>query len=431
MSRQQNRRDFVKMTAAAAIGATVASPFVLRKAWAAAPIKIGHLNTFSGPAASVGEQGRWGLMVAVDRINKAGGINGRKIEIIERDDAFKPGQAVREAEKLILQNEVDIITGVSSSGICVQLAPLVERYKTLFILGTGCETTNLTGGKAKKCPKYVFRPYNSTKCQAIAMAPWALKNGIKSATGLYLDFAWGQSVAFDFRDEFKRLGGTWIEPVAAPLSTTDYLPFVSRINQDADALVMGVFGGHAIKSLLAAAEIGLTKKMKILGPASLSDTNTIEQQGKSAIGGFYLHRYPAVNKLKGTPFDDKANHDFRREILTRSKGVLPSGFSQAQFTGMNLIKQAMTAVKYQDKKEDTAKMIAWLEGGGGSTPYGPGRLLKQGRDFPQGDVYLRSTDHQGFVHFYMATVDDNLHYKIVGDRVDMKTTIYPSKFDRC
>ncbi len=427
MAKGRNRRDFLKLSAASAVA--LSAPAVLSRAWAVAPIKIGHLNAFSGPAASIGEQGKWGLMASINRINKAGGINGRKLEIIHRDTAFKPGQAVREAEKLILQNEVDVITGVGSSGICVQLAPLMERYKTLFLLGTGCETTNLTGGKVKKCPKYVFRPYNSTKCQAIAMAPWALANGIKSATALYLDFAWGQSVAFDFRDEFVRLGGTWIEPVAAPLSTTDYLPFVSRVNQDADALVFGVFGGHAIKSLLAAQDVGITKKMKILGPASVCDTNTVEQQGSSAVGGFYLHRYPAVHDLKGSPFDDEANHSFRREITAQSKGVLPSGFTQAQFTGMNLIKQAMTAVKYQDKKEDTPKLISWLEGG--STPMGPGRLLKQGTDFPQGDIYLRGSDHQGFVHFYMGTVDEKLHFQIVGDRVDMKTTMYPSKFKSC
>lgn len=426
--RKSTRRDFLKLAAAGAVTASV-GPFVVREAWAARPIKVGHVNTFSGPLAALGEQGRWGLTVAVNRINKAGGIHGRKVEVIERDDGFKPAQAVREAEKLILKNRVDVITGVSSSGICVQLAPVMERYKTLFVLGTGCETTNLTGGKVKKCPRYVFRPYNTTKSQALAMAPWAMKNGIKNPTALYMDFAWGQSVAFDFRDEFKRLGGNWIPGVGAPLSTSDYLPYVNRINQNADAIIMGMSGGHAIKSMLALASVGLTKKMKIVGPASVSDVNTINQQGKSAIGGFYLHRYPPVKSLNGSPFDDAPNHSFRNEFMALSKSVLPSGFAQAQFTGMNLLKHAMTAVKYGDKKEGTEKMINWLEGG--STPSGPGRMLKRGRDFPQGDIYLRSSDHQGFVNFYMTTVDDNLNFKIIGDMVPMKDTLYPSKFSSC
>ena len=179
---RKERRDFLKIAAAGTAAASV-GPFFNTRAWAAKPIKIGHVNTFSGPLAALGEQGKWGLMVAVNRINAAGGINGRMIEVLDRDDAFKPAQAVREGEKLILKDEVDVITGVSSSGICVQLAPLVERFDTLFVLGTGCETTSLTGDAVKACPKHVFRPYNTTRSQAIAMAPWAIANGIKTASG--------------------------------------------------------------------------------------------------------------------------------------------------------------------------------------------------------------------------------------------------------
>lgn len=368
-------------------------------------------------------------MVAVNRINKAGGINGRKVEVVERDDAFKPARAVREVEKLILKERIDALTGTSSSGICVQLAPVVKRYKTLYVLGTGCETTNLTGGKAPACPKYAFRPYNTTKSQAIAMAPWAIKNGIKTATALYMDFAWGQSVAFDFRDEFKRLGGKWIDPVPVPLNTADYIAYVNRLSRDADAIVMGMSGGAAIKAMLALGDTGLNRKSKIVGPASVCDVNTITQQGKSAVGGFYLHRYSPVHDLKGSPFDNAPNRAFRREFMALSKGVLPSGFAQAQFTGMNVIKRAMGAVKYQSKKEDTVRMIQWLEGG--DTPMGRGRLFSQGGDFPQGDIYLRGSDHQGFVDFYMTTVDENLHFRIIGDKVPMKTTLYDPKFSSC
>ncbi len=427
---KSTRRDVLKLAAAGAVTASV-GPFYLRRVFGADTIKIGHVNTFSGPLAALGEQGRWGLTVAVNRINAAGGINKKKVEIIERDDGFKPAQAVREAEKLILRENIDALTGTSSSGICVQLAPLVDRHRTLYVLGTGCETTNLTGGKAPECPRHVFRPYNTTKSQAIAMAPWAINNGVKSATSLYMDFAWGQSVAFDFRDEFVRLGGKWIDPVPAPLSTSDYLPYVNRISQDADAIVMGMSGGAAIKSMLAVADAGFTNKSKIIGPASVCDVNTLDQQGKSAVGGFYLHRYSPVHDLAGSPFDDEDNHSFRKEFMALSNGILPSGFAQAQFTGMNTIKAAMEAVTYQDKKKDTPKMITWLEGSSGSTEFGPGRLFKRGRDFPQGDIYLRATDHQAFVDFYMTTVDDNLHFKIVGDVVPMKTTLYESKFKSC
>lgn len=425
---RNERRDFLKVAAAGTAAASM-GPFFNTRAWAAKPIKIGHVNTFSGPLAALGEQGKWGLMVAVNRINAAGGINGRMIEVLDRDDAFKPAQAVREGEKLILKDEVDVITGVASSGICVQLAPLVERFETLFMLGTGCETTSLTGDTVTSCPKHVFRPYNTTRSQAIAMAPWAIANGIKTATALYMDMAWGQSVQKDFAEEFERLGGTWVEPVGAPTSTADYLPFVTRLSQEVDGVLWGMSGGPAIKSMLAAADIGLTKKVKLFGPASASDVNTIDQQGQSAVGGFYLHRYPPVKTLDGSPFDDDPNHAFRNEFMKLSNGVLPSGFAQAQFTGMNVIADAMRGVNFEDKKQDTPRMIAWLEGG--DTPHGPGRIFERGRDYPQGEIYLRGSDHQGFVNFYMATVEPDLSYKIIGDVVPLETTLYPSKFDAC
>lgn len=430
MHNADSRRDFLRLAAVGAVTASV-GPFVLRRAWAAEPIRIGHVNTFSGPLASLGEQGRWGLAVAVNRINQAGGINGRKVEVIERDDAFKPAQAVRESEELILRGKIDALTGTASSGVCVQLSPLVDRYETLYVLGTGCETTTLTGDTATACPRHTFRPYNSTKSQAIAMAPWAIANGVKSATSIFMDFAWGQSVSNDFRDEFVRLGGKWIDPVPTPLNAADYLPYVNRLAKDAEAVVVGMSGGAAIKSMLAISNTGVSKRSKIIGPASLCDVNTLEQQGKSVVGGFYLHRYSPVHDLAGTPFDDEANRSFRKEFMALSKNVLPSGFAQAQFTGMNVIKAAMEAVKYQDKKADTPRMIAWLEGAGGATPYGPGRMFPRGRDNPQGELYLRASDHQAFVDFYMTTVDENMHFKIVGAKAPLKSTLYPSKFKAC
>lgn len=427
---RKSRREVLKLAAAGTVFVS-GGPYYLRRAWASKPIRIGHVNTFSGPLAALGEQGRWGLTVAVNRINKSGGINGRQIEVIERDDAFKPAQAVREAEELILRGEIDALTGTSSSGVCVQLAPLVDRYQTLYVLGTGCETTTLTGDTAESCPRHTFRPYNSTKSQAIAMAPWAIKNGIKTATSIYMDFAWGQSVSNDFRDEFVRLGGKWLDPIPCPLNTTDYLPFVNRLAKDADAVILGMSGGAAIKTTLAMADTGLSKKLKMVGPASACDVNTLDQQGKSAVGGFYLHRYSPVHDLKGSPFDDEHNQSFRREFMALSKGVLPSGFAQAQFTGMNVIKAAMQGVNYQDKKKDTSRMISWLEGNGATTPHGPGRVFARGRDNPQGELFLRANDHQAFCDFYMTTVDDNLHFKIIGEKVAMTTTLYPSKFTKC
>lgn len=410
-----SRRTILKGAAAAGVG-LAAGPWVLRKAWAQQPIVIGHLNTFTGDLASLGQYGRWGLQTA---LNLAGGkINNRPVKVIEADDAFKTDQATREAERLILRHNVDVITGVSSSAICVKLSPVVDRFKTLFILGTGCETTTLTGD-GSPCPRFTFRPYNSTKSQAIAMAPWGLKNVGKRWFGMYMDFAWGQSVAFDFRKELERLGGVWVGHIGTPIGTQDYVPHLSRVPSDVEGIMLGYSGGDAIRIILALNETGLGKKMKLVGPASTVDVNTIPQQGRAAVGTFSLHRYPAVKKLEGSPFDDPFNRRFRAEFAKFSGGELPAGFSQAQFTGFNIIKTAFEAVNYQTK-EDSERVVRWLENDGKD------RTFPKSNENPQGDLLLRAADHQGFVNFYMATVNDRLEFGVVGDVVPMKSTLYPA-----
>lgn len=410
------RRTFLA-TAVVGAGAAALGPWVVRRAHAAGTIKIGHVNSLTGIAAGIGQSGRWGLQVALKRIGKAGGINGMNLEVIEADSAFDSSKAAIEAEKMILKHNVDVITGISGSHECVKIAPLMAQHRTLFILGTGCETPALTADP--NCNRFVFRPYNSTRSQAIAMAQWAVKHAGKKWFGIYSDFAWGQSVFQGFKEELERRGGQTVGSVAPPLKTNDFQPYLTKIDTAADGLVMALVGADAVRILQQMASMGITKKMRILGPASLVDPTTLPAQKDSAIGTWTLHRYPSLANLKGTPFDDEVNRRFYEEFLAVSGGALPSGYSQAQHTGINVMKQAFTAVGWKSR-DDNLKVIEWLENGG------QGRLFKRSHDFPQGDFFLRAEDHQGFTDHYMVTVNDKIHYEIVGDVVPWKNTLYPS-----
>lgn len=416
VDRAPTRRALLKGAAAGVVTAA-AGPWFLRHAHGAGKITVGHINSFTGVAAGIGQSGRYGLQVALKRIEKEGGINGLKVEIIEADSAFDSSLAAREAEKMILKHNVDIITGVSGSHECVKLAPMMAQHKTLFILGTGCETPALTADP--NCNRYVFRPYNSTRSQAIAMGQWALKHVGKNWFGVYSDFAWGQSVFQTFKDELEKRGGKIVGSVAPPLKTNDFQPYLSRVDTGVDGLVMALVGADAVRVLQQMSSMGITKKMRIIGPASLVDVTTLPAQKDSAIGTYTLHRYPSLSNLKGTPLDDEYSRRFFEEFKAISGGELPSGYSQAQHTGMNLIKQALTAVGWKSK-EDTQKVIQWIENGGN------GRVFKRSHDFPQGDFLLRAEDHQGFTDHYMVTVNPKIQYEIIGDVVGWKDTLYPS-----
>ena len=410
------RRTFLGGLGAGATAATV-GPWFPRRAHAAGVIKIGHINTFSGVAAGIGQSGRWGLQVALRRIEKEGGINGMKVEVVEADSAFDSSKAAIEAEKMILKHNVDFITGISGSHECVKIAPMMAQYKTLFVLGTGCETPALTVDP--NCNRYVVRPYNSTQSQAIAMAQWAAKHVGKKWFGVYSDFAWGQSVFQTFKVEIEKAGGSTIGSVAPPLRTNDFQPYLTRLDTKADGLVMALVGGDAVRILKQMASMGITGKMKIIGPASLVDITTLPAQKESAVGTYTLHRYPSLSKLEGTPFNDEYNRRFFQEFKAVSDGTLPSGYSQAQHTGMNLIKRAIKATGWKSK-DDHRKIIEWIENGG------KGRVFERSDDFPQGEFFLRAEDHQGFTDHYMVTVNNRIEYELVGDRVAWKDTLYPS-----
>lgn len=402
-----------------ATGAVAASgPFFLRHASAQKTLKIGHLNTFSGGNAEIGHFGRWGLQMALQRIEATGGINGMKIEVFEEDDAFDTGQARRQLEKLILRHDVDVVTGVSSSAVCVAIAPVVLEHKILFMLGTGCETPSLT--QDPSCNRFVFRPYNSTKSQAIAMAPWGLKNVGKKWFSIYNDFKWGQSVHEDFKTELERLGGHVIGAVAPPLNTQDYQPYLSRVETTADGLVVGIPGADAIRVVKQMHAMGLTKRMRVIGPASVVGIDTLSGQGESAVGIYTLHRYPVTSSVKGTILDDEPNRKFREHFTKVSGKQIPAGYTQAQYTGLLLMAQAMRAVGYTGR-QDTGKVIKWLEN------EGKGRTISKGLDNPQGELFLRAEDHQGFTDFYVLAVNSRLEFEIVGPPIPWKDTVYPAR----
>lgn len=410
------RRTILKGVGAS-VAAVVGGPWFLRRAHGAGVIKIGHINALSGVAAGIGQSGRWGLQLALRRIEREGGINGMKVEVVEGDSAFDSSRAAIEAEKMILRHNVDFITGVSGSHECVKIAPMMEQHKTLFILGTGCETPALTADP--NCNRWVFRPYNSTRSQAIAMAQWAVTHVGKRWFGFYSDFAWGQSVFETFKVELERNGGMTTGFVAPPLRTNDFQPYLTRLDTGADGLVMALVGGDAVRVLQQMASMGITRKMKIIGPASLVDVTTLPAQRDAAVGTYTLHRYPSLSRLEGTPFDDEINRRFFAEFKQVSNGSLPSGYSQAQHTGINLIKRAIKATGWKSR-DDHMKIIEWLENGG------KGQTFERSHDFPQGEFFLRADDHQGFTDHYMVTVNDKIEYELIGARVPWKDTLYPS-----
>ena len=95
-------------------------------------IKIGDINSYKAMAANMGPY-RKAMDLAVEQINSAGGVLGKKIEIVSRDDGANPGDAVRMADELLLNERVDLISGTILSHIGVAITDYAKQHKVFFL----------------------------------------------------------------------------------------------------------------------------------------------------------------------------------------------------------------------------------------------------------------------------------------------------------
>ena len=147
------RRSFLKLVggASAALATRLDSPPAFAQA---GPVKIGVLAAKAGVTAPVGESGLRGTQFAVDRINTAGGIMGRKIELVVEEES-NPKDTVERFRKLALQSKVDAVTGVASTGVGLAIGPVAEELKTIWLAWDG--TTQKGVEESMPKPKYSLR----------------------------------------------------------------------------------------------------------------------------------------------------------------------------------------------------------------------------------------------------------------------------------
>src|SRR5213593_3957190 len=191
--------------AAGALGAAILVPPLWRDAFGQAkPYKIGTLQPLSGAAAAGGKTALVGTQMAVDRINKSGGVNGRPIELIIADYESKPDVGRRKAEKLAVEDKIDAHEGGFLSNVCLACMPVWDEHKIVNMIGVCLDTTITTS----KCSRYTFRPFDYAPAQAVAFAPWLVKNIGPRWHIAYADYAWGQSTRDAYTDQITKAGGT-------------------------------------------------------------------------------------------------------------------------------------------------------------------------------------------------------------------------------
>lgn len=412
-SGKTTRRKFLGLGAAAAgaLGATLLVPPPWREAFGQArPYKIGTLQPLSGAGAAGGKTALVGTQMAVDRINKAGGINGRPIELVIADYESKPDVGRRKAEKLAVEDKVDAHQGGFLSNVCLACMPVFEEHKIVNMIGVCLDTTITTS----KCSRYTFRSFDYAPAQAVAFAPYLVGKMGKKWHIAFADYAWGQSTRDAYAEQIKKAGGEVVGTTGIPLGTADMTPFLSKISGAFDGFFGIFFGKDGVTIGNQAFDLGLTKKYRWAGDGAIAEATNLPALGNKIEGFVGINRYvPVLDPPLNTPHHKK----FFDDAVARLKQIDPSGplpdrYVQANFEAMNALKVGIQKSGFQGRA-DTPKLIAALEG----------LEMKEGDDFPQGDKTLRKDDHQAFLREFIFEIRGGKHRII--EVVPKEKTVFP------
>jgi branched-chain amino acid transport system substrate-binding protein len=376
----------------------------------AKPYKIGSQQPLSGAAAAGGKTALVGLQMAVDRINKTGGINGRPLELIVADDESKPDVGRRKVEKLLVEDLIDAHVGGFLSNICLACMPVYEEAKVVNMISVCLDTTLTT----TKCNRYSFRVHDYAPAQAVAFAPFLNKLG-KRWHIAYADYSWGQSTRDAYADQIKKAGGQVVGTTGIPLGTADMTPFLSKISGEFDGLFGIFFGRDGVTIGNQAYDLGLTKKYKWAGDGAIAESTNLPALGNKIEGFYGINRYiPVFDAPLNTPAHKKFFDEAKARLAKIDpSGPLPDRYVQSNYEAMNALKIGMEKAKF-DGRKDTMKLIEALEG----------LEMKEGDDFPQGDKTLRKADHQAFLRQFIFEIKGGKH-RIV-ETVQKDKTLFPS-----
>jgi branched-chain amino acid transport system substrate-binding protein len=255
------RRDVLKSVAAVG-AAAAAGPFIIAQR-NEAPIKIGLNDPLTGTYAELGKNEQIGCQLAVEEINKKGGILGRKVDLLVEDStSANTGDAVQKAHKLIDREKVDFFLGNVNSAMALALGEVTNQAGILHIV-TGGHTDAVTGSD---CHWNVFRVCNTTRMETNSVSQTLFSKYGKKWYFITPDYAFGHTLQSGFEAALKANGGTELGASLTPLGATDYSSHLIQAQAtNPDVIIMLAAGQDMINVLKQAVQFGLDKRFHIAG----------------------------------------------------------------------------------------------------------------------------------------------------------------------
>ena len=208
-------------------------------------IRIGEVNSYKAQPAFL-EPYKKGMQLAIDEINAKGGVNGKQLELITRDDNANPGDAVRLAEELVSREKVDVLTGSFLSHIGLALTDFAKQKKVFFLAGEPL-TDKIVWQNGNR---YTYRLRPSTYMQVAMLIPDIAAMKKKRWAIVYPNYEYGQSAAATFKELLKAAQPDveFVAEQAPPLGKVDAGSVVQALaDAKPDAIFNVLFGADLAK----------------------------------------------------------------------------------------------------------------------------------------------------------------------------------------
>ncbi len=360
------------------LGGLALAPAFFQQAQAQpAPIRIGEINSYSTIPQFLVPY-RMGWQLAVDEVNAAGGLLGRRVEVIARDDAGKPDDAVRHATELVSNEKVDLLAGTFLSNVGLAVADFAARNKVLFVASEPL-TDAIVWDKGNR---YTFRLRPSTYMQSAMLVDEAAKLPAKRWVSIAPNYEYGQSAVASFKALLKARRPD-VEFVAEQWPALNKLEAGSTVQAvlaaRPEAIFNVTFGGDLARLAREGNLRGLFPRVPVVSLLS-GEPEYLDALKEETPRGWIVTGYPWDQIA--TPEHAKFFNAYYRQHKDTPRLGSVVGYSAMA---------AIFAAIRKARSTDTEKLIAALRGLSFSTPFGP--------------AVFRALDQQSTMGAYVGKLD--------------------------
>ncbi|MCU0837913.1 MAG: ABC transporter substrate-binding protein [Rhodospirillales bacterium] len=361
-----------------AAGAMAALAPLARRAHAAPPIRVGEINSYSGGVTAFTFPYRHGWQLALDEINAAGGVLGRPIEVISRDDGGKPADAITAANELVTGERVTLLMGTFLSNVGLAVSDFARQKGVLFLAAEPLSDALIW----EKGNRYTFRLRPSTSMQANMLADAAAKLAPQRWASIAPNYEYGRSAVAAFKAAMAARRGdlAWVEEQWPPLFKLDGGPTVQALlNAGPQAIFNATFAQDLSVFVREGEARGLFKDREVISLLT-GEPEYLEPLGAEAPRGWLVTGYPwyAID----TPEHNAFLAAYRARV-----GDHPRLGSVVGYAAM----KSVAAILARAGGTETERLIAAARGVGVDTPFGP--------------IVYRPEDHQSTMGAFVGRTD--------------------------